>query len=320
MSDQSIIGHGAQLAELKADMDSGNIAHAYLFAGAPHLGKMTIARWFATEMLFRDAGHEEKQKILHDIDRLIHPDLLVLDQLWIEEKCEDFEVIAETSNVPQQHRAKAGMRSDVIGIDDVRVIQERLHETGEGPWRFCIVRGIERMQEAAANAFLKILEEPPPGRVFIFTTESLTSILPTIVSRVRVMHFQRVADREMQALVKDEAEDDAKFILHLSQGAPGKAMRLLEDPDQLREEKLFHTQAITFWSATSLMERLKLLTPLLERGEEAERFMLHLALALREQYEDKAARHEKLMELVRGLETNAHRQLIAQRFALGIEN
>ncbi len=313
---QKITGHARQLAELAADMESKNIAHAYLFAGAPNLGKTTVARWFARELLTDGKTPEEKQEIDHQIAHLIHPDLMVLDQLWIEEKCEDWDIIAKSSNVPQQHRAKApAMRTDTIGIDDVREMQNRLQETG-GPYRICIIRGIERMQEPAVNALLKTLEEPPPGRIFILTTDNLQLVLPTILSRSRVLRFERVADKDIASLLNDTDEDDRRFILHLAQGAPGRAIRLATDPDALREEKQLHEQAMGFWTASSPINRMTALTPLHERGAEADRFLFHLALALREKGDYNHKQQQALNELIEGLRTNASRPLITEHFAL----
>lgn len=319
MSLQKIIGHARQLAELAADIESKNIAHAYLFAGTPNLGKTTVAQWFARELLTDGKTFEEKEEIDHQIAHLIHPDLMVLDQLWIEDKCENWDEIAMSSNVPQQHRAKApAMRTDTIGIDDVREIQSRLQETGNGQYRFCIIRGIERMQESATNALLKTLEEPPPGRIFLLTTDSLQTVLPTILSRSRVLRFQRVADREVTSVLQDAEEEDRRFILHLAQGAPGRAIRLSEDPDALREEKQLHQQAMSFWDTSSLINKMTALTPLHERGAESERFLFHLALALREKGDYTHAQQKALNELVEGLRTNASRPLMTEHFAMQI--
>lgn len=313
-----IVGHSKQRAELAADLESGNVSHAYLFAGAPHLGKKTIAEWFARELLSDGMSHGDKTELYRQMDHLIHPDFLVLDQLWIEDVCEDPAVIAQTTNLPQQHRSKGErvMRSDVISIDDVRAIQHRFQETGTLPRRVCIIRHIERMQDAAGNAFLKMLEEPPAGRVFLLTTASLESILPTLRSRARVLRFERVGDREMRALLTDLDPEDAAFILHLSQGAPGMAMQLRADPDRLREEKTLHAHARSFWDASSLHARLRLLDPVLKRGGEADRFVFHLALALRSVPEAMPVRERALMQLLHRLQTNAHRGLLLQEFAI----
>jgi DNA polymerase III delta prime subunit len=277
---------------------------------------MTIAHWFARQILLADISDAEKELAQHQMDKLIHPDLLVLDQLWMEDRMEDWNAIAESSNIPQQHRAKAGTKTDVITIDDVREIQHRLQETGSLPHRVCIIRGIERMQDAASNSFLKMLEEPPAGCVFILTTESLGTALPTIRSRARILRFERAPDREIQELLKDMTEEDASFVVHVAQGAPGVAIRLMNDPDALRAEKLLHTQAASFWGTSSLHDRLKQLEPLSKRGEDADRFLFHLALSLRETPAYQHAQERALTELMQTLKTNAHRELQIQKFAM----
>jgi DNA polymerase-3 subunit delta' len=314
-----IVGHSAQLSELLRDLETGNVSHAYLFSGPRHLGKMTLARWFAAELLCTGVDPANIDSVYHHIERLTHQDLFVLDQLWIEETCEDWNVIARTSNAPQQHRAKKpAAKTDSISIDDIRVLQERLYERANGKYRCCIIRSVERMQSAAANAFLKILEEPPPGLVFLLTTQALTSLLPTVISRTRVLRFRSLPHTELASLLEDVAEDDRQFILQIAQGAPGVASALRDDPDQLRQHRQIAAQARTFWDAPALPARLHALETLEERGEQADRFLLHLAITLREQGPSHS-RVSALHRLARGLQTNVHRKLLLQQFALAAQ-
>ncbi|MBI3331544.1 hypothetical protein HYZ99_01130 [Candidatus Peregrinibacteria bacterium] len=321
MQTTPIVGHKLQIENLLEDLSGSNVSHAYLFAGPRHVGKFTVAKWFAKTLLTSGAKNPEAAQAISDqVDRLIHPDLFVLDQLWIEEQCEDFDVIGKSSNIPQQHRSKAKAKTDTISIEDVRVLHERLFEIGTGTWRCCLIRSIERMQTEAANALLKMLEEPPQGVVFILTTESPSAVLPTILSRTRMLRFYHLSRVELLPLVEGLEPEESHFLLRRAQGAPGIVRRLRDDPDFLREEKLTAGQAAEFWRSASLMERLQLLKPLAERGEAADAFVLHLALALRE--EDSAERlrlSRSLHDLIRGLKTNAQRKLLAQRFALEIE-
>jgi DNA polymerase III subunit delta' len=315
MPGQDIIGHERQREELERDIEADNVAHAYLFEGPPHIGKFTIARWFALQLLLRDAPLERCQRIVEEADRMLHPDLLVLDKLWIAEQQEDWEAISRSSNVPQEHRKKAGARTDTIGIDDVRYLHDRLYGTGSGRHRVCCIRSVERMQDPAANALLKILEEPPEGRVFLLTTTSVSALLPPVVSRTRVLRFQCVPDRGLAPLIAGLPDDDARFLRHMAQGAPGIICKFRENAELLRAERQLHERAAAVWQAP-LVERLELLLPLSERSEEAERFLLHLALTLRELPATPAQWSDALHQLVRGLETNAHRSLLTERFAL----
>ncbi len=201
----------------------------------------------------------------------------------------------------------------------VRAIQERLHSTGAGTHRFCLIRSVERMQDEAANALLKILEEPPPGRIFILTTQQLEGLLPTVVSRCRMLHFSPLPHQELLPLLKDESEEEKAFLLHLAQGAPGVLKHLLADPDSRRTEQALHTAARAFYAEPKLITRLKTLEPLAKRGPDGEDLLRHLFLALRE--EDAAARLRLTPALLRfaaDLETNTHRGLLCTRFAMEV--
>lgn len=313
----SFLGHVSQKEALMRDLEAGNIAHAYLFEGARHIGKFTIAKWFAGEVLTKGiTDEEERAKVISQIDRLLHPDLLVLDQLWIAEVCEDLDVIAKSSNVLQEHRKKAKLKTDTIGIDDVRSLHDRLIETGFGQHRLCLIRSVERMQAEAVNALLKILEEPPPGVVFILTTQSLPSLLPTIISRSRILRFAPLTASEMEPLLTGLEDEERGFLLRLSQGAPGIVKKLRSDPEALRKEKSAFLQARAFWESKNPAERLKLLAPLLEDGEEAERFLLCLALALRDMLPAAEAKTARYLGLLKGLTSNTSRPLLLQQFAL----
>ena len=280
---------------------------------------MTTAYWFAAQALSVGLSEEEKKEVERQIENLTHPDLLVLDQLWIEKQCEDWDVIAKSSNVNQQHRGKKSSpaKTDVISIDEIRALQERLYETSMGKYRCCIISSIDRMKAAAANAFLKILEEPPEGLVFILTAQSQSALLPTITSRTRCMRFLRLPRKELMPILEDVNEDDMNFILNLGQGAPGIVYRLRDDPDQLRMERQIYEKALSFWKTTSLKSRLQILTPLHKRDSEADRLLTHLALSLRQQAPGKREHLAKqFMDLASSLNTNAHRQIATQRFAL----
>lgn len=315
-----IVGHEAIRRELQGDLDTDNVSHAYLFAGPRHLGKMTLAQQFAFRLLSVGADPAMIERIRHDCERLMHPDLFTLDQLWIAKQCEDWAIIAQTSNVPQQEREtrSSPAKTDMIGIEDMHALQRLLYETSGGRYRCCIIRSVERLTADAVGAILKILEEPPAPLVFVFTTQALSSLPPTIVSRMRVLRFHPLGHRELSPSLEATPEEDRQFILHLSQGAPGIVHRLKNDPELLRMHRLVHTKAVSFWRTKSLRERLQILEPLGERGEEAEWLLLHLALALREHGSPPGESVAALCTLSSGLHTNAHRGLLARRFAVSL--
>lgn len=311
----SIIGHNQQLAQLEQDIAANNIAHAYLFSGPGNLGKLAVAKWFGKKILSIGQSVKDSQCTYEQCDRLIHPDFLILDMLWVQGKSEDWDAIAHFSNISQQHRSKA--KTDVISIDDIRTIQERLKDTAVGTFRICIICHVERMQEAAASALLKILEEPLPGRVFILTTESYNMLLPTLRSRVRRMHFGCVSVKDLLPLVDGMPDDEQNFLLHLAQGAPGILISYRDNPDALRKARMLQEQARLFWKTTSIYERMKILDVLAERSDISDSLLHHIGLALREVHPP--AFHPAVKayaKLVTGLQTNTNPSLLLQQFVL----
>jgi hypothetical protein len=317
----TIIGHRKQCDELRNDIEHGNVAHAYLFHGKEHLGKFTVARWFAWQLLSAHLPAQERATVKEQIERLIHPDFLCVDLLWAEGIQEDWSIISKASNIPQVHRSKTPTaKTDSISIDDIHALLERLADTRTSPYCCCIIRSAERMGREAANAFLKTLEEPPSRTVFLLTTDAEHSLLPTVVSRTRTLRFAPLAESDLQPLLKGYEEEDAGFILHLARGAPGLLMELLGNPELLRRHKQLHSQAKQFWQTRSLKDRMVTLMTIAERKTNAEDLLLHLGLALRE-FPDaakKPAWSSSYIALVQAMETNAHRGLLLERFALAV--
>lgn len=127
--------------------------------------------------------------------------------------------------------------------------------------------------------------------------------------------------KEMLPFLGGREDDDALFALHIARGAPGILVRLLGDPELLRKQKQLHAQAKQFWSNRSLLDHLQWLMQFSDRTVETEDALLHLGIALREhaglQNHPELAR--TYAELLRGFQTNAHRGLLLQRFALEVE-
>lgn len=318
MSRDAITGHQAILAQLEGDVAHSNVAHAYLFYGQAHVGKFTIAKWFAENLLLQGVPELLQPAMRQSIHKLVHPDLFVLDKLWIEDVTDDPDVLSRYTNISQEHRRKSGAKTNTISIDDVRAIQERLHEVGTGQFRCCLIRSVERMQTEAVNALLKIVEEPPPGLVFLFTAEDLQNVLPTLQSRCRNLALHRLPPAELRALVSHLPEAEQDTIIDMAQGAPGVVYALRNDPEARRQVQQLATVARSFWDSRSVHERLKLLKPLEERGEGAEALLFQVALQLRKLPTRDPRALQAFHALVLSLKTNASRPLLVQRFVLDI--
>ena len=319
---RSIVGHARQCELLLQDIEQDNISHAYLFSGEKSLGKFTIARWFASQILTQNLEEQAKKDATHLIEKNIHPDLLTLDQLWIDGECTDWNIISLSSNLPQDHRAKSKVKTNVIGIDDIRALQERLHETSQTGKTCCIIRSIGRLHMTAANALLKILEEPPKHVVFCLTAENLSSLPQTVVSRLRVIRFSPLSNDELLPMLEDFSEEDRRFILAIAQGHPGMAFRCKEDFSLLRSLRQENIDAKNFLETSSAIEKLKKATDVIEKDNSP--FFLHLFLHLqsklhsedKDEVEKALNTLKELFPLLHILQSNTNKKLLAAKIAL----
>jgi len=194
-----LVGHEAAEKTMLAAQGSGRLHHAWLLTGPRGIGKATLAWRFARYLLagqqsgglFGDAS--EGLDVPADaaganlVDARSHPDLFHLRR---------------TIN-PDSGR----MRSEIV-VDDVRGLGEFMHMTpAMGEWRVAIVDAADEMNRNAANAVLKILEEPPAKAVLLIVAHAPGRLLPTIRSRCRRLALQALADDTVMQLLADYAPD-----------------------------------------------------------------------------------------------------------------
>ena len=145
---------------------------------------------------------------------LAHPNLLLIRRSWNE---------------------KTKRYSQWIGVDEVRRLRNFLgHSAGETGWRVVVVDRADDMNQNAANALLKALEEPPPRTLFLLVATAKARIPVTIRSRCRTLRVTALDEGELEravraALERDEHEVDAETLgvaLALSQGSVRRALEL----------------------------------------------------------------------------------------------
>lgn len=207
-----IIGHPKIINFLKESIKAGNLSHAYLFTGPSHLGKTTLAKFFAQTLQC------EKPSFLKAC-----------------EKCRSCELIQKNSSpdtiiIDKEERLK---------IETIREIQHQLSlRHYSAPYKIVILAGAHLMTPEAANCLLKTLEEPPRATILILISPHLDSLLETIVSRCQILSFLPVPTSTLKegllALKKDR-----KLVEYLSSmvaGRPGLALEILEDPSAWQEQ------------------------------------------------------------------------------------
>jgi DNA polymerase III subunit delta' len=269
-------GNENRLLELENDFVNEKISHAYLFSGPMEIGKLTAAKFFAQLLICsgKACGECDDCKLIRANS---HSNLTIVDELWMEGVNEDFELLAKKSNFNQAHRAKSPKaKTDIIRIEDLREILARVNHTSEG-WNIFIIHNIERMNRESANFFLKTLEEPPPQTVFLLTTNNQPLLLPTIVSRCRVLNFGNVNPQTIDTMLQKDfsnlTEEERNRIVNFSMGKPIRAKRLAEDPTVFREFKEYFEKLKGLLEKPNTAEKLAFAEKVSSSNAEVQKFL-----------------------------------------------
>jgi DNA polymerase-3 subunit delta' len=179
-------------------------AHAYLLHGPPGVGKRTAALAFAAALLADERRVEART----------HPDLYLLEPL-----------------------------GEMIRIDDIRALRHDLHmRPFEADRRVYLVLDAQRMNEDAADALLKDLEEPPPYAVLVLVASELGPLPPTILSRCQLVPFHRLSEHAVREWIAARApgrrEDEVRALARASAGRLDRARRLLDPAASGRRDAL----------------------------------------------------------------------------------
>jgi DNA polymerase-3 subunit delta' len=207
-----MIGHTWATDLLRRHIANQRVRHAYLITGPPGIGRRTLAVRIAQSL---NCPHPPAAGIAcrtcrtcQQIERMQHPDLSIV-------------------------AAEEGSRT--IKIEQVRALQQGISLAPyEAPYRIALLLNFEQSSPNAANALLKLLEEPPSKVIILMTALDAESLLPTIVSRcerilLRTLSLETTA-QGLQAKWEIPAED-AIALSHISDGRPGYAFKLHQNSE-----------------------------------------------------------------------------------------
>lgn len=225
MTNWGILGHAWAVDYLRRSTAMGRGAHAYLFAGPAGVGKALLALRLAQRLLCEQAGPDPclQCRSCKRTEHGNHPDLR-----W-------------SSLATQAAAQKDESKGRELKIDTIRAWQQDLEmRPFEADRRVFVLDDAQALTDQAANALLKTLEEPPPHAVLILIAQGAGDLLPTIVSRCRVVKL-RPLPREtiLQALIDryNVAPGDAQLLAAWSGGQWGWTVRMLEQPELLEQQQ-----------------------------------------------------------------------------------
>jgi DNA polymerase-3 subunit gamma/tau len=177
-----VVGQEAVVRTLKNAISSDQVRQAYLFAGPRGTGKTSMARILAKGL---NCAHGPTTE----------PD----------GTCHACRAIAAGTSLDVIEMDAASQR----GIDDIRDIRDRVVlQPVEGRYKIYILDEAHQLTDAAWNALLKLIEEPPPHLVFVFCTTDLSKVLPTVRSRCQTFVFQRPRLQDLVTVLSRVSEGE----------------------------------------------------------------------------------------------------------------
>lgn len=201
---ESVVGQESITNTLQSAIKNNHMAQAFLFCGPRGVGKTTCARILARE-INADAARRKGEEVDADFSLNI------------------FELDAASNN----------------SVDDIRNLTEQVRFAPQvGTYRVYIIDEVHMLSQAAFNAFLKTLEEPPAHAIFILATTEKHKILPTILSRCQIFDFQRITVKDianhLAFVAKSEGVTaEAEALGVIAQKADGALRDALSMFDQL---------------------------------------------------------------------------------------
>ncbi len=251
-----IIGQQSIKERLIRSVKEGRISHAQLFLGPEGSGSLALAIAYAQYISCKDKKEEDSCGVCPSCvkyNKLIHPDLHFVYPVALSKDIRtSTDVIAKFREVFLDNpyvtlynwfeQLDAENKQAVIGVEESGEILRKLSlTTYEAEYKIMVIWQAEKMNQAAANKLLKILEEPPDKTLFLMVCESEDQLLRTIVSRTQLIKIPKIKDAELaNALVQKRGLSlaDAEKTAHLADGSYSEALLLISENENAAQNLL----------------------------------------------------------------------------------
>jgi DNA polymerase-3 subunit delta' len=221
MPSDTLIGNEPAQSALAAAMASGALHHAWLLAGPEGVGKARFARQAAQRLLAEAFepdqlrpgwGVPEASRTAHYFTASSHPDYRELHRL------------PKDTDKPEAGLARSIPIGQVRGLIHSFSTKPSLSER-----RVVVIDSIDEVERpGAANALLKVLEEPPQGTIFLLVSHAPGRLLPTIRSRCRLLRFEALPPADvagvLRAQLPDATASEIEALVRAGEGSPGRAL------------------------------------------------------------------------------------------------
>ena len=254
-----IINQRRVIDTLIREIEQQRVAHAYLFHGPDGVGKRAVAFALAQALQCKEPAVAGEAcgacSACLKAGKMMHPDIHVLfpypSDAQPEDIAERLRFFALNPYAPFDYVRRPSLSdptqvSNKQAIYTVSRVNEELRRAMsfkpvEGRYKAVILTDVEAMRHEAANAFLKLLEEPTDSTIFILVTTRPDRLLPTIISRCQRLRFNTLHASDIQAALQrtvDISSDRANMIARMANGSFGRALELAENEELLGNRQL----------------------------------------------------------------------------------
>ena len=211
---ENIIGQTTAVRSLENMILHDQVRGSFLFLGPDGVGKRTTSIEFAKAINCEKMKEGCRCASCKKIDSGNHPDVFIIE--------------------PEGS-------SSSIRIEKIRdIIYQASLKPYEARKKIFIINDAEDMTDEAQNALLKVLEEPPENHILILIASNISGLLPTVLSRCKVLKFYSLTQGQIQEFLQQEDidEKDSSLFSHMAMGSIGRAMEFIDNDIITRRDEV----------------------------------------------------------------------------------